>query len=113
MVGGVERGRVAGADLGGGARQPVGVAGGEDHLGALGAGPAGGLEADAARQAPADVEVRSAAPISPRSALSANARISEKLGNGWIVSRSTSSGTPARMASVACCSHSPASGPSA
>jgi hypothetical protein len=29
------------------------------------------------------------------------------------VSLSTSSGTRARMASVACCNHSPASGPSA
>ena len=38
---------------------------------------------------------------------------SEKVGNGWIVSRMTSSGTRARIASVACCSHSPASGPSA
>ena len=40
-------------------------------------------------------------------------KISEKVGNGWIVSLSTSSGTCARIASVACCSHSPASGPSA
>ena len=54
-----------------------------------------------------------AAAISCRSAFSAAAWISEKLGNGWIVSRSTSSGTRARIASVACCSHSPASGPSA
>ena len=37
----------------------------------------------------------------------------EKLGKGWIVSLSTSTGTWARMASVACCSHSPDSGPSA
>ena len=47
------------------------------------------------------------------SAFTAAAWISEKLGNGWIVSRSTSIGTRARIASVACCSHSPASGPSA
>ena len=52
-----------------------------------------------------------AVAISRRSAFSAAALISEKLGNGWIVSRSTSSGTRARIASVACCSHSPASGP--
>jgi hypothetical protein len=35
------------------------------------------------------------------------------VGNGWMVSRITSSGTRARIARVACCSHSPASGPSA
>jgi hypothetical protein len=28
--------------------------------------------------------------------------ISEKVGNGWILSRSASSGTPARMTSVTC-----------
>ena len=50
--------------------------------------------------------------IAARSDLSAAAWISEKLGNGWMVSVSTSSGTRARIASVACCSHSPASGPS-
>ena len=44
--------------------------------------------------------------ISLRSALIAAAWMSEKLGNGWIVSRSTSSGTRARIASVACCIHS-------
>ena len=43
-----------------------------------------------------------AAAISSRSAFSAAAWMSEKLGNGWIVSRSTSSGILARMASVAC-----------
>ena len=53
------------------------------------------------------------AAISPFSAFSAATKISEKVGNGWIVSVSTSSGTWARIASVACCSHSPASGPSA
>ena len=51
--------------------------------------------------------------ISARRALSVNAWISEKVGNGWIVSRRTSSGIWARMANVACCIHSPASGPSA
>src|SRR5690242_21021948 len=50
---------------------------------------------------------------SRHSAFSAAAWISEKLGNGWMVSRSTASGTRARTASVACWSHSPASGPSA
>jgi hypothetical protein len=40
-----------------------------------------------------------------RSALKAESKIDEKVGNGWMVSLSTSSGTRARMASVACCSH--------
>jgi hypothetical protein len=45
---------------------------------------------------------------------SANAKwnASENVGNGWIVSFSTTSGTRARIATVACCIHSPASGPS-
>ena len=57
--------------------------------------------------------VEGAAAICFRSACSASTKISENVGNGWIVSRSTSSGTRARIASVACWSHSPASGPSA
>ena len=57
---------------------------------------------------------RIAAARSRRGAPSARRRRSPRsVGNGWIVSRSTSSGTRARIASVACCSHSPASGPSA
>ncbi len=40
-------------------------------------------------------------------------KASEKLGNGWMTSNSTESGTRARIATVACWSHSPASGPSA
>ena len=40
-------------------------------------------------------------------------KASENVGNGWITSFITSSGTRARIATVACCSHSPASGPSA
>ena len=47
------------------------------------------------------------------SSSSAKRNDSENVGNGWIVSRMTSSGTRARIASVACCSHSPASGPTA
>ena len=43
----------------------------------------------------------------------ASTKASENAGNGWIVSRMTESGTAARIASVACWSHSPASGPSA
>src|SRR3954469_21629738 len=49
------------------------------------------------------------ATSSPR-AFRAATKISEKVGNGGMVPRSTSSGTWARIASVACCSHSPASG---
>src|SRR4051794_4076194 len=40
-------------------------------------------------------------------------KASEKVGNGWMTSWRTSSGTRARMARVACWSHSPASGPTA
>ena len=38
---------------------------------------------------------------------------SEKVGKGWIMSRSTSSGTSARIASVSCWHHSPGLGPTA
>ena len=41
------------------------------------------------------------------------AKASENVGKGWIVSRSRSSGTPARTASVACPIQSPVSGPTA
>jgi hypothetical protein len=40
-------------------------------------------------------------------------KASLNVGNGWIVSAMTDSGTLARIASVACWSHSPASGPRA
>jgi hypothetical protein len=60
-----------------------------------------------------DTTVWRAATMSRRSPFTVAAKISEKLRKGWIVSLSTSSGTRARMASVACCNHSPASGPSA
>ena len=62
-----------------------------------------------------DDEVRallaSAEALSREAGRGRRTRPSEKLGNGWIVSRSTSIGTSALIASVACCSHSPASGP--
>jgi hypothetical protein len=48
----VERGRTAGADVVGGLLEAVGIATDEDDVGALGAGPTGGLEPDAG--APAD-----------------------------------------------------------
>ena len=129
-----ERGRVVdvkgrgalGADLGPGLSQPLLVAAGEDRLGPLGAGRAGGLQSDAPTPPEHEHELSvegpghgvtfagaPAARISWRTALTAAAKISEKLGKGWIVSRRMSIGTRARMASVACWSHSPASGPSA
>jgi signal transduction histidine kinase len=55
----------------------------------------------------------SQALISLWRAWSVHKMISEKAGKGWIVSSRTSSGTRARMASVTCWSHSPASGPTA
>src|SRR5271165_899403 len=51
--------------------------------------------------------------ISIRRVLNAESKMVEKLGNGWMTSLNTSNGTRARMASVACWSHSPASAPRA
>jgi hypothetical protein len=51
--------------------------------------------------------------IDIRRVLKAESKMVEKLGNGWMTSLNTSNGTRARMASVACWSHSPASGPRA
>src|ERR1700728_1761455 len=48
-----------------------------------------------------------------RRVLKAESKMVEKLGNGWMTSLNTSNGTRARMASVACWSHSPASAPRA
>src|SRR5262249_48637249 len=126
-VGGVECRRAAGAELLRGLLEANGVAGGEDDLRALDTGQPRGLEADAcaapdhdhglfaknslAHDEPAPTDVGAA--ISARSALRGNGTISEKVGKGWIVSRRTSSGPRARIASVTCCSHSPASGPRA
>ena len=109
--------------------QPIRVAAGEHDVGSLRARAPGRLQPDAGAAADHDDglagELRLAAHgepasavervevICPRSACKASTKISENVGNGWIVSRSTSSGTRARIASVACCSHSPASGPSA
>ena len=45
------------------------------------------------------------------SSMSVVRKASEKVGKGWITSATVSSGTRARMASVACWSHSPASAP--
>jgi hypothetical protein len=122
-VGGVEGGD-AGPELEADALQAVRVARRDDHVGSLLAHTPGRLEPDAGaapdhderlagelRFATHDVVIAPA--ICACSARSASTKISENVGNGWIVSRSTSSGTPARTASVACCSHSPASGPSA
>src|SRR5581483_6825604 len=97
-------------------------------VGPFGPGPAGGLQPDAGAAA----DHHDGLPgqrrfavgrgylgcgghdlISPLRALSPATKISEKVGNGWITSRSTSSGTRALTASVTCCIHSPASGPSA
>jgi hypothetical protein len=130
-VGGVEGGD-AGPELEAGAVQAVRVARRDDHVGSLLARAPSSLEPDAGAAADhqdrlagqlqfavrgvhRDSTPASCGPpaICARSACSASTKISEKVGNGWIVSRSTSSGTPARTASVACCSHSPASGPSA
>src|SRR4051812_31243664 len=47
------------------------------------------------------------------SSASAKWKLSVNAGKGWIVSSMTSIDTPARIASTACCIHSPASGPSA
>jgi len=51
--------------------------------------------------------------ISIRRALKTESKIVEKLGNGWMTSLNASNGTRARVASVACWSHSPASAPKA
>ena len=51
--------------------------------------------------------------IAVRRALNAESKTVEKLGKGWMTSLNTSSGTRARMASVACWSHSPDSAPRA
>jgi len=48
-VGGVEGRGAAGADFGRGLLQPIRAPGGQDDLGPLGAGPAGGLQPDAPR----------------------------------------------------------------
>jgi len=173
LIGGVEGHTAQRADFGRGPIEAVGIAAGQNDVGALGAGEPSRLEPDAGAAAdhhdclPGELRfavggwdgVRGAhessrgcccrgtvgtavkgrcrtvtavptepgvwvqcafawtgwrsAVISLRSDLSALTKISEKVGNGWMTSRSTSSGTRARMASVACCSHSPASGPSA
>ena len=52
-------------------------------------------------------------PAFCRSSPTVSRKASEKAGKGWITSFRTSSGTRARIATVACPSHSPASGPSA
>jgi len=49
--------------------------------------------------------------ISLRSALKAESKIPEKLGHGWMIPLSTSSGMRARMVSVGCWIHSPAPPP--
>ncbi len=75
------------------------------------AGPAG-VVLRAVHRVPA-AACMPAAAIRWRSAFSPATKISEKVGNGWMTSRSTASGTCALTASTACCIHSPASGPSA
>ena len=110
------------------------VLGAGDEVAAVGAGQvdrgevglrrrgAGGREHDrdggdqagrCARREPGLVGNLAAAHRSAPSFSNAYRKISENVGNGWIVSRSTSSGIRARTARVACCSHSPASGPRA
>jgi hypothetical protein len=51
--------------------------------------------------------------ISVRGVLKAESKMIETLGNGRMTSLNTSNGTRARVASVDCWSHSPASAPSA
>src|SRR4029453_9157290 len=98
--------------------EALGCTTGEHDLGALGPGSPGRLEPDAGASADHDhglseelvhcdsLPIAWRAPLISRcSAFSAAAWISEKVGNGWIVSRSTPRGTRARMARVACCSH--------
>ena len=70
-IGGVEGGRVPGADLGGGGLQPIGPAGGEDDVGALRPGQAGRLQADP--RAPADHDHRLAGQRAQRRGFSLRA----------------------------------------
>src|SRR5262245_2599675 len=129
-IGGVEGGSAARVDIGGRLLEAVGITADEDDVGALGPGEPGRLQPDAGAAADDDDRLtaqrslpaghRDLAPTGWRAAavwarrpFNAATKISENVGNGWIVSRSTSRSTWARMARVACCSHSPASGPSA
>ena len=59
------------------------------------------------------VTVSGSIPADAIRKLAAKKTASEKVGYGWIVSRRTSTGTSARIASVTCWSHSPDSGPTA
>ena len=70
-VGGVEGRRAPRAELGRGALEALGVAAGEDDVGALGAGAPGGLEADAGAAADHDdgLSERAASPRSRRARL--------------------------------------------